>query len=53
MSELVSYCCGSEYSDDNDVYICENCKQEFDAPEIDYEYDERMKESIAEDREDE
>jgi len=53
MSELVSYCCGSEYSDDNDVYICENCKQEFDEPEVDYEYDERMKESIAEDREDE
>ena len=53
MAELVSPCCGAEYSDDNEVYICEICKDEFDDPEVEYEYDERMKESIAEDREDE
>ena len=53
MAELVSPCCGAEYSDDNEILKCETCKDEFDEPEVDYEYDERMKESIAEAREDE
>jgi hypothetical protein len=53
MAELVSPCCGAEYSDDNEIFKCEACKDEFIEPEVFYEYDERMKESIAEDREDE
>ena len=84
MAELVSPCCGAEYTDvdkhisnccgasfhdpgwpDNDIcsdckehtdsyeYICSQCDEIFDEPEEDYEYDERMKESIAEDRMDE
>lgn len=80
MAELVSPCCGAEYTDYDESdsaccgariseeglcydckehtepmegYICEKCDEFFDEPEKDYEYSERMKESIAEDREDE
>ena len=53
MAELVSPCCGAEYNDDNEIYICETCKNEFDEPELDYEFNEAVKEAIAEDREDE
>ena len=60
MAYLVSPCCGYEYSETIDdegyeVYICENprCKEEFPAPLEDYEYDSRIRESIAEDRMDE
>ena len=80
MAELVSPCCGAEYSDDDngpsyccqaqiseeglcyechdhtepdEGYVCGQCDDRFDEPEEDYEYDERMKESIAEDRMDE
>ena len=81
MAELVSPCCGAEYSDDHipvstcctavpagsetDLcsdclehadfyeYACNNCDEWFEEPEVDYEYEERMKESIAEDRMDE
>jgi hypothetical protein len=80
MAELVSPCCGAEYSDDFEPisncctaipigetdlcsaclehsdfpeYKCTNCDEVFEEPEEDYEYDERMKESIAEDRMDE
>ena len=80
MAELVSPCCGAEYSDDEipisnccgalqegdyDIcreckehtdfyeYKCSNCDEWFEEPEVDYEYEERMKESIAEDRMDE
>ena len=58
MAELVSPCCGAEYSDHidedlNEYYQCDNCKELFYEPETDYEYDNQMKESIAEDREDE
>ena len=82
MAELVSPCCGAEYSDDHiprsiccgfeqqgdsDIcankdclehtdfpkYMCENCDEDFMEPEVDYEYEAQMKESIAEDRMDE
>ena len=82
MAELVSPCCGAEYSDDHiprstccgaeqqgdsDIcvdkdclehadfpkYMCTNCDEDFEDPEVDYEYAEQMKESIAEDRMDE
>ena len=58
MAELVSPCCGAEYSDhcDDDIsefFQCEQCKEYFNDPIEDYEYDEQMKESIAEDRMDE
>ena len=53
MAELVSPCCGAEYSDDNEIFKCETCKNEFDEPELDYEFNEAVKEAIAEDREDE
>jgi predicted amidophosphoribosyltransferase len=80
MAELVSPCCGTEYSDDHiprsiccgaeqkedsdlcsnclehtdfPQYMCEICHEDFEEPEVDYEYEERMKESIAEDRMDE
>ena len=58
MVELVSPCCGSEYSDycDDDIneyYQCEQCKEYFHEPLEDYEYDNQIKEKIAEDRADE
>ena len=81
MAELVSPCCGAEYTDNDDGrsyccdapiintrcsdrdcleyaepaegFICSTCEDFFEEPEKDYEYDERMKESIAEDRMDE
>ena len=33
--------------------MCEICHEDFEEPELDYEYEERMKESYAEMREDE
>jgi len=79
MAELVSPCCGAEYTDydEGDSYccgspifqglcteckdhaepaegfVCEQCEEFFEEPEKDYEYNERMKDSIAEDRMDE
>ena len=80
MAELVSPCCGAEYTDyehpgstccgaklseegvcykckehadSEEGYTCEQCEEFFEHPEEDYEYDERMKDSIAEDRMDE
>ena len=58
MAYLVSPCCGAEYSDhcDDDVneyYQCSHCKDFFSEPLEDYEYDSRIRESIAEDRMDE
>ena len=80
MAELVSPCCGAEYTDDFEPvsscctaipitetdlcsdclehsdfpdYQCSNCDELFDEPEKNYEYDDRMKDSIAEDRMDE
>ena len=82
MAELVSPCCGQEYSSDHiprstccgaeqkgdsDIcpdkdclehadfpkYMCEICHEDFEEPEKDYEYEERIKESIAEDKMDE
>ena len=58
MAELVSPCCGAEYSDHcdddiNEYFQCEQCKEYFNDPTEDYEYNEQKKESIAEDRMDE
>ena len=58
MAELVSPCCGAEYSDHcdddiNEYFQCEQCKEYFNDPIEDYEYNEQKKESIAEDRMDE
>jgi len=57
MAELVSPCCGYEYSDFQDdegydVYLCENnkCQQTFTEPIEDYEFDEKMKEAYLEDK---
>ena len=63
---LVSPCCGANYEEIISIsmelelgedpitdYICEKCKDSFDYPEEEYEYDERMKENAAEDRMDE
>ena len=61
-----SYCCGAtiinercsdreclENAEPEEGFICEECEEFFEEPELDYEYEERMKESIAEDRMDE
>tara|TARA_R110002110_G_scaffold227085_1_gene441431 strand:+ start:899 stop:1243 length:345 start_codon:yes stop_codon:yes gene_type:complete len=79
MAELVSPCCGAEYTDYEDGpsyccdatmiagvcieckehaettegYICEECKEFFEEPEVIYEYNARRKESITEAQEDE
>ena len=58
MAELVSPCCGHDYSDCtdpdlNEYYQCDNCKEYFDEPEVDYEYNDRMRENAAEWAEDE
>ncbi len=55
---MLSPCCGAEYSDfiteeSTTMYICDQCKDQFEEPIEDYEYSEQMKESIAEDRADE
>jgi len=58
MAEMLSPCCGAEFTDGTDeegyeVYECNDCKELFYNPIEDYEYGEQMKESIAEDRADE
>ena len=58
MAELVSPCCGDEYSDHvddegNECHQCSHCDEYFNEPTEDYEFDEMMKERIAEDRADE
>ncbi len=60
MAELVSPCCGGDYSDHvddegYDIYICDNhnCKEAFNEPIEDYEYRQRRLDDIAEDRMDE
>ena len=57
MAELVSPCCGAEYSDTIDeegyeIYICDNpkCKEEFYEPIEEYEFTARMREAYEEDR---
>ena len=78
MSNLVSSCCGAEYTDNTDGpsyccgspiengicqnkdcldhaepqegFICENCEEFFEEPELDYEYAERQHDSYLEDR---
>ena len=51
---LVSPCCGAEYSrrDMGGFNTCEKCKDTFDEPEDESEYDERMRENALEDRAD-
>ena len=63
----ISTCCGAKKQEDSDLcadfdclehadfleYQCVNCSDWFEEPEEDYEYEERMRESIAEDRADE
>ena len=60
MAELVSPCCGHEYSDHIDeegyeVYICDHpkCGETFSEPLEDYEFNERVKEAYLEDLMDE
>jgi hypothetical protein len=81
MAELVSPCCGGEYTDNKDGrsyccgatilnsicsnkdcldhaepeegFICDACEEFFKEPLEDYEFDEQMKERIAEDKADE
>lgn len=60
MAELVSPCCGGDYSDHVDdegysIYICDNhkCEEEFSEPIEDYEYRQRRLDDIAENRMDE
>ena len=60
-----SYCCDApiinercsdrhclEYAEPAEGFICSTCEDFFEEPEKDYEYDERMKDAIAEDRRD-
>ena len=56
--ELVSPCCGSDYTDTFDedrfeIYTCDYCSEEFDEPVEDYEYMSRIQDERAEDRMDE
>jgi hypothetical protein len=80
MAEMLSPCCGAEYTDNDngascccgakisesglcydcrdyaepcEGYLCEKCDEFFDEPTEDYEFDEQMKERIAEDKADE
>mgnify|MGYP003152801052 CR=1 FL=1 len=56
-NDLVSPCCGSSYDEihvaEDLAYLCDKCKDTFDEPEEEYEYNERMRENAAEDRMDE
>ena len=59
-----STCCGAklseeglcykchDHADEEGGYSCYSCNEFFEHPEEDYEYEERMKESIEEDRRD-
>ena len=58
MAELVSPCCGHNYSDHcdddiNEYFQCNHCEEYFEEPEKDYEYAERMHDSHLEARMDE
>ena len=58
MAELVSPCCGAEYSDHcdddiNEYYQCEECEEYFHEPLEDYEYHQQMLDAKAEARDDE
>ena len=79
MSNLVSPCCGANYTDNDDGrsyccgsiisqefctecrehaepaegFVCEDCEEFFEEPELDYEYADRMHDSFLEDRMDE
>lgn len=53
--ELVSPCCGSDYTDTFDedrfeIYTCDCCKEEFDEPIVDYEYRARIEDDRADER---
>ena len=58
MAELVSPCCGAEYSDHcdddiNEYYQCEQCDEYFHEPLEDYEFNEAAREAKLEDEADE
>jgi|TARA_R110000787_G_scaffold283594_1_gene396558 hypothetical protein len=79
MADLLSPCCGAEYTDNEDGpsyccdapltqglcseckehaepqegFICEECDEFFEEPEVDYEYAAKMHDSYLEDRMDE
>ena len=58
MAELVSPCCGAEYTDMVDsqgyeAHECSSCKDIFAEPTEDYEYKSRTYDSFLEDRMDE
>ena len=60
-----STCCGAklseegmcykcrDHADSEEGHTCEQCEEFFEEPEVDYEYKERMQESITEAQEDE
>ena len=54
---LGSPCCGTDFEETVSInlccYKCEKCHDIFEEPELDYEYNERMRENAAEDRMDE
>ena len=51
---LVSPCCGSDYGrrDMGGINTCEKCKNRFDEPEDESEYNERMRENALEEKAD-
>ena len=53
----VSPCCGCDYEEvhtaEDLIYICLRCDEEFDEPEPEYEYEERMRENWEEMKADE
>ena len=58
MAYLVSPCCGAEYSDHCDdegyeCHQCSHCDEYFHEALEDYEFENQMRETVAEDRADE
>ena len=46
--ELLSPCCGCTYTETDESYECDSCKEEFDEPIVDYEYRARIADDRAE-----
>jgi|TARA_R100000995_G_scaffold83352_1_gene59047 hypothetical protein len=46
--ELLSPCCGCTYTETDESYECDSCKEEFDEPIVDYEYRARIEDDRAE-----
>ena len=51
-NDMVSPCCGDDYSRKRmgGEYFCDKCKDSFDEPEEESEYNERMRENAMEER---